>query len=105
MAIARVQYTDGGNSPAGDPAVTVTTTAFGSSLTVGNWIVAFGRWANADKNITDFSDSAGNTYTQRALHTTSDPRLVVYTAPITTGGASRTVSMTLDGGEARIATS
>ena len=96
MAAAFVQATTGG----GD-GTSVVSTAFGSATTVDNKLVAWGSWDLNTVGVTSVTDSKGNTWTQRITPFTCTSggtrRLTMYDAPITTGGTSHTVTLTLDG--------
>jgi hypothetical protein len=73
----------------------VTTSAFSSSITVGNTIVVFVVAGNASVDVSSVTDTAGNTYTR--LYSMQDASgggldMEIWAAPITTGGSSVTVT-------------
>lgn len=93
MAIARVQFREGGNDASG---TSIATAAM--SVTIGNWIVVIVRGYEGGNNqdITTLVDTAGNTYTFRAEYRGADPYMWSYTAPVTTAHATNVVTATFD---------
>lgn len=98
MAFAFVQAQTG-SSTAGTG--TYTTSAFGSSATVGNTIIAIVTSdGNTASQVTSLTDSKGNTWTKDAetvdVAQATKRYVSVWRAPITTGGTGLTVTVNYD---------
>lgn len=100
MAIAFVQKT--GTTPSGDATGTIATPAFASSVTAGNRVIV-GVTSSTSLNgqVTGVTDNFGNTYVQDATFVTVNRNMYIYSAQVTTGGASLVVTATLGTSAAR----
>lgn len=97
MASALVQKTPNTTAPAETTgASSLTTVAFGSSITVGNRLIAACNSFQTGGTAIVFTDLKGNIWATDVQTASGNARCHVGSAPITTGGASGTITATAD---------